>query len=110
MAPFWRISKSVFGPVSFRAVIMCVAALGMLWVRSVPVALPHSSRSIAFHSSVNHGHRQCFDHEDSQWASPPASPRTAPPPAVSSRATYAAGVLVEFVTDGWHYNRPPPIL
>lgn len=109
MAPSWRFSRSVYGLITYRAAIMCVAALSMLWARSAPTHFAHSSRSLTFHTAADHDHRQCFDHEDSQLASAPSGPRIAPPPAVSSHAIYALATFVEFENDGWHYNRPPPI-
>ena len=103
------IRKSICGFVSYRAAIMCVAALSLLWARSAPPSLPHSSVSLAFQSIADHDHRQCFDHEGSQFATPPSTPLATPPPVVSSPPTHTAETVVEFVTDGWHYNRPPPI-
>ena len=108
MAPLRRTSRNVCGVISYRAVIMCAAALSLLWARSVPRISSHSSHSVAFQSSADHDHRQSFDHDESQWAAPPSAPRSAPPLAVSSDATYASAPLLEFITDGWHYNRPPP--
>jgi hypothetical protein len=109
MAPLRRTSKSMCGLMRFRTAIMCVAALSMLWARSVATHFPHSSHSFAVHTAGDHDHRQLFDHEDSQLASAPASPRLAPPPAISSQAIYAVATFVEFENGGWHYNRPPPI-
>ncbi len=109
MAPLRRTSKSMCGLIPFRAVIMCVAALSMLWARSVPTDFPHSSHSLAVHAAGDHDHRPCFDHEDSQLASAPSAPRTAPPPTASSTVTYALSTFVDLVNGGWHYNRPPPI-
>jgi hypothetical protein len=108
MAPLRRSSRNVCGVISFRAVIICAAALSLLWVRNVSRIPPHSSHSVAFQSSVDHDHRQCFDHDESECAAPPSALPGASPVAVSWDATYAFPVLVEFLTDGWHYNRPPP--
>jgi hypothetical protein len=109
MAPSWRIPGSLCSLITYRAAIMCVAALSMLWARSAPTHFAYSSHSLTFQTAADHDHRQCFDHEDSQLASAPSGPQIFSPPAVSSRAIYAAASFVEFENDGWHYNRPPPI-
>jgi len=109
MSPFRRIRTSSHSSISYRAAIMCIAALSVLWARSAPPDLPHSSLGLAFHSFGDHDHRQCFDHETAQWATPPSSPLTTLPPVASSHSIHTADILVEFVADGWHYNRPPPV-
>ena len=88
---------------------MCVAALSFLLARSAPPSLPHVSRSLAVHSQAEHDHRQFFDHEDAQWATTPSTALNTLPPVVSPDPTPRAEPSVEIVTDGWHYNRPPPI-
>jgi hypothetical protein len=103
------IRKSSRGLVSYRVLIMCVAALSLLLARSAPPSLPHISLSLAVNSQADHDHRQCFDHEDSQWATSPRTSLTTPPPVVSPHPTPTAEPFVEIVTGGWHYNRPPPI-
>src|ERR1700684_1859952 len=108
MAPSWRISRSLCSFFSYRALIVCVAALSILWAPSIPAHFRHSSHSLAVHTA-DHDHRPCFDHEDSQLASAPSGPRIAPPPAASSHPVYAVVTFVELENDGWHYNRPPPI-
>jgi hypothetical protein len=109
MPPIRRIPKNVCGLISRRAAIVCLAALSILWTRSTPPSLPHSFLRPAFHSLAHHDHRQCFDHEDSQWATAPGTPLGSPPLVTSSHTLCAADTLFEFVTEGWHYNRPPPI-
>jgi hypothetical protein len=103
------IRKSSRGLVSYRVLIMCVAALSLLSVRIAPPSLPHVSTGLAVNSQADHGHRPCFDHEDSQWATTPSIALNAPPPVVSSHPTLSVEPSVAIVTDGWHYNRPPPI-
>jgi hypothetical protein len=103
------IRKSSRGLVSYRVLIMCVAALSLLLARSAPPSLPHISLSLAVNSQADHDHRQCFDHEDSQWATSPRTSLTTPPPVVSPHPTASVEPSVAIVTDGWHYNRPPPI-
>lgn len=88
---------------------MCVAALSVLCARFAPPNLPHDPLKLTFHSLADHDVRQCFDHEDPVWTAAPSPPQDAPPLIVSTRLTRAADVLVEFVADGWHYNRPPPL-
>jgi len=103
------IRKSSRGLVSYRVLIMCVAALSLLLARSAPPSLPHISLSLAVNSQADHDHRQCFDHQDFQWGTSPSIAQTAPPPVASPQLTAAAAPFVEIVMDGWHYNRPPPI-
>ena len=94
--------------VSYRAAVMCLVAISVLATRNVPATFPHGSRSASFHSLADHDHRSCFDHENSEWATAPENPLTTPP-VVSSPLMQPADALAEFVTDGWHYNRPPPL-
>ena len=102
------IRKSSRGLVSFR-VLMCVAALSLLLVRIVPPSLPNISTGLAVNSQADHGHRPCFDHEDSQWATTATFALNTPPPVVSLHPIPSDEPSVAIVTDGWHYNRPPPI-
>jgi hypothetical protein len=88
---------------------MCIAALSLLSVRIAPPSLPHISTRLAVNSLADHDHRLCFDHDDSQWATTPSIAPNTPPPLVSHHLTRTAEAFVENVTDGWHYNRPPPI-
>ncbi len=101
--------KSSRGLASCRVLIMCVAVLSLLSVRFAPPSLPHISTGLAAHSQADHGHRPCFDHEDSQWATAPNPVLNTPPPAESPHANPTAEPFIEIATDGWHYNRPPPI-
>lgn len=95
--------------VSYRAGIMCVATLTILLARSAPPSFPNISLSLDVTSHADHDHRQCFDHEDPQWAISPSASLTIPPPVVSAHPAPTDKPLVEVVTDGLHYNRPPPI-
>jgi hypothetical protein len=103
------IRKSSRGLVPFRVLIMCVAALSLLLVRIAPPGLPHISTGLTVNSPAGHDHRLCFDHEDSQWATTPSFALNSPPPAASPHPTASVEPSVAIVTDGWHYNRPPPI-
>lgn len=109
MSSHGGIRKSIRGLISCRAAIICVAALSVLWARNVPPPLPNSSLNLVFHSFADHDQRQCFDHEGSQWATAPSTPLATPPPVISFSLIHTAETVVEFVADGWHYNRPPPI-
>jgi len=109
MLPLRRIGKAVFNPTSQRAAIMCVAALSFLWARTSPPSLPDVSPMAGFHLRVDHGHRLTFNHENSQWAAAPSAPSLTPPPVAAAQFSHGADTLIQFVTDGWHYNRPPPI-
>ena len=103
------IRKSSGGLVSYRVLIMCVTALSLLLARSAPPSLPHISTGLAVNSQADHNHRLSFDHEDSQWATRPSTAVNTPPPVVSPHPTPSVEPSVAIVTDGWHYNRPPPI-
>lgn len=109
MALVRPIRKGLRSLVSCRAAVMCVAALSIFWARSAPPSLPHSPLSLAFHVVADHDHRQCFAQEDAQWATSPSNPPATPPPVISASSIHTAEPFIEFVTDGWHYNRPPPI-
>ena len=103
------IRKSSRGLVSYRVLIMCVAALSLLLARSAPPSLPHISTGLAVNSQADHDHRLCSDHEDSQWATCLSVLLTTPPPVVSAHPTHNVEPSFEIVKEGWHYNRPPPI-
>ena len=103
------IRNSSRGLVSYRVLIMCIATLSLLSVRIAPPSLPHISTGLGVNSQADHGHRLCFDHEDSQWATCPSILLTTPPPVVSPHPTQSVEPSFEIVKEGWHYNRPPPI-
>jgi hypothetical protein len=108
MAALRRTLKSVRWMISFGAALLCMAAL--LWPRGAAPALRFSfSNTLDFHSTAHHDQGRCFDSEDSQWVAALGTPLVVPPQVTSSEAIYNLDVFVEFVTDGWHYNRPPPI-
>ena len=100
--------KRSHGLVLHRVVIVCVAALSILLARSASSSFQHIPLSLTVSSHADHDHRQCFDHEDSQWATA-ASTLLSTPPLASVQLTRTAEPFVEIVTDGLHYNRPPPI-
>jgi hypothetical protein len=54
------------GVVSYRVLIICIAALSLLPVRIAPPSLPHTSTGLTVNSPAGHDHRLCFDQEDSQ--------------------------------------------
>jgi len=103
------IRKSRYGLISYRVAIMCVAALSFLLARNAPPSFPHTSISLTISSHADHDPKPCFDHDDSQWALPPSAALGAPPPVMSAHLTPTVEPFVEIVTDGLHYNRPPPI-
>jgi len=92
-----------------RLLILSLALLSLLFARSVPPSVPHS----LFHSNVisqaDHGHKQYFEHEYSQWADRPDTTLAMPALAVSFHPVAATNLFVEAVTHGLHYNRPPPL-
>jgi hypothetical protein len=101
--------KRNFGKLSHRAVIVCTALLGFLLVRAAPLSLQRLTHGSVSHSLSTHDHKQFFDHDDFQWLSPPRGTLTAPTQVASSHLPVAAPPHVDIVTDGWHYNRPPPL-
>ncbi len=101
------IRKRSRGLASCSAAIMCVAALGIFWGRVAPPSFPQASVNLSTHA--DHDRRHCFDHEDSLWAANPSAVLYAPFPVISSQLVRAPEFLLELVTDGWHYNRPPPV-
>ncbi len=105
----WRLRKSSRGLISGRVVLVCVAALSIFLARNAPVILPHIFSTPAVNSLAAHEHRFCFDHEGLQWGHFARSMAMAPPTASSPHLVYSVAVSIEFVTEGWHYNRPPPI-
>jgi hypothetical protein len=107
MPPSRRILKSIRTLISLGAGVICVVAL--LWPRGTVPTFRHSPATLAFHSTAHHDQRRCFDNEDAQWDAALGSPIIATPPVASFEVSYKVDPLVEFVTDGWHYNRPPPI-
>ncbi|GAC1436674.1 MAG: hypothetical protein NVS1B11_35990 [Terriglobales bacterium] len=100
--------KSKYGSVSYRAIIICVATLSVLLARSAAPLFPHNSFELAASADGDHDHRQSFDHEDPQWAASPS-------PGLITRAPIASLLadtpehFVAVMTDGLHYNRPPPV-
>ena len=101
--------KSKRGFDFYRAAVMCVVVVSVLWARITPPSLPHSYSSSSFHSLADHDHRQSFAHEDSPWTIAPGSMSGTPIAITSPAPISAATHFVEIVTDGWHYNRPPPL-
>ena len=112
-----RLRKSTGGLVSYRVAFICVTALGILLARSARLSFPHisppgfrhTSLSLAFHSHSGSDRRQCFDREDSPGITSLPATLLVPPPVFSPRPTPTSEPLSEIVTDGLHYNRPPPV-
>ena len=89
---------------------MCVAALGVLLVRGVPPRLPQIDLETSVHSFPDHEHRLLFDHQDFQWGAFSTATQPTPPPAASPHLIAAVASSFEIVRDGWHFNRPPPVV
>ena len=106
LRPIWKSSR---GLVSYRVLIMCIAALSLLSVRIAPPDLPHISTGLAVNSPADHNHRLYFDHQDSQWATCPSILLTTPAPVVSPHPSHSVEPSFEIAKEGRHYNRPPPI-
>jgi hypothetical protein len=111
------IRKGIGGLVSYRTVVMCVAALSILLARSAPPSFPHisspsfqlTSLSLAFDTHSTSDHRRCFDREDPQGVTSASTTPSTPPLVFFPPPAPTSDPLLEFVTDGLHYNRPPPI-
>lgn len=97
------------GLISWRVAIMCVATLAVLLARSDPPSFPNISLSPAVTSHADHDHRQSLEHQNPEWVISPLCSLTAALPVAPAHHDSNDGSLVEVVTDGWHYNRPPPI-
>jgi len=102
------IRKSSRGLISYRVLIMCIAALSLLSVRIAPPSLPHMSTGLAATSAADHDHRLFFDHEDSQWATTPSIAVNAPPPVVSRHPTPSVEPSLEIVKEG-SAQAPQPV-
>lgn len=107
MTPPRRIRKNVGRLIWLGAAIICVVAL--LWPRGAVPTFGFSSSTSDFRSTAHHDRGRCFDSEDSGWVAALGTPLVVPPQVASSEAIYNPDAFVEFATDGWHYNRPPPI-
>jgi len=92
-----------------HVLILCVAVVGLLFVRGVPEKIPHAPGHSNVVAPTDHGYKQYFDHEDSQWATRPSSPSAMPPVVAAFRPVAAAEPFVETVSNGLPYNRPPPL-
>jgi len=111
-----RFRKSTGGLDLARAAFVCVAALSVLLARSTPQSFPRFSSPSSSHTSITRAlnsqndpsHRQSFDREDSQWATFETRKLSDPSPVFSPHATSSLELFVGLVTDGFHYNRPPP--
>jgi hypothetical protein len=97
------------GLVLYRAAIICAIALSILSARNAPTRLPHLFPDSAVTPLAEHDHRLCFDQEDFQWGTFGSMALPIPPPVASPRLNLIAERSFKVVTDGWHYNRPPPI-
>jgi hypothetical protein len=95
--------------ISFRAAVVCLAALGMLWMRTRQPVFRFTSGISSVSSQPAHDHKPLFDHEDAQCLTLLGTPFPVAPPLVTLHLSYSAKSVGEFTADGWHYNRPPPI-
>lgn len=101
--------KSSRGLFSYREAIVCVAVLSMLFARGAPPRLPRALANPAVTTGDNHSHRACFDQEEFQWGMFASFALSAPLPAEMPHLMLSAQPSLEVESDGWHYNRPPPI-
>ena len=105
-----RATRKIIGSSgAIRVLILCFAVAGLLCARSVPPTIPHALCHSNVVSQADHGHKQYFDQEGLQWANRPNTPLAVPPVVVSFQACAPSETFVETVTNGLHYNRPPPL-
>lgn len=103
------IRKSRLGFFSYRVIIVSVVVLCGLMARYAPPRFAGTTGHSSVRSHPSLSHRQCFDHENSDWMAPPSAMSAIPCWDESHHAIRRAESFVENVKDGWHYNRPPPI-
>jgi hypothetical protein len=110
MPPFRPSFKSNSCLTYHHAAILWAVTLALL-VRYAPSSLALSTipASVTVRLQLVPRHGQCFDHEDSQWVSPPAATVVIPSSTTSPQLAPIADPFVKDMTDGSHYNRPPPI-
>jgi hypothetical protein len=92
---------------SYRETILLIVVLSMSVVQNIPTRFNHNLSGLDARTHTHH--RQCFDHEDSLCLPCPSSILATVLPFVSRDATPNAELLVEILTDGLPYNRPPPV-
>ncbi len=92
-----------------RLTTVCVAALSILLARGLPPTELHLNAGSALHSFSNHDHRQCLDHDASEWEAFCGTKVRVPPPVAAHDPVPTVAPCVDLLTDGWHFNRPPPL-
>ncbi len=102
--PLW---KSDRGLTWCCLAIMPIVYLSLCAWHGVP-HLVRASGGLAVQSLPGHYYRQCFERDDFQW-SKFSCVILIPPPAESVHILLPAASYFETMTDGWHYNRPPPV-
>ena len=90
--------------------IIWIAIFWLLVTRVCPPQFPHSSFQSTVNSLFDHGHRQYFAYEDSNWASLPRTPRLNQPPLCSPRLPSRSTRVMNFVAVGLHCDRSPPVV
>ena len=102
--------RNRFRGTPYHVGVLCIALLGLLFVRFTPPTLPEISSNQAMivgHSA--HNQRPCFDHDGPDWSFTVAFLAIAPPPEVSPHLPSSSELILPFQTKGSHYNRPPPL-
>jgi len=89
--------------------IVLIAALGIGILQNAPPSFNHNLSGLDARTHTDHHRRQYFDHEDSPSLACSGSVIATVLPFVSQHTTRGPELLVEFLTDGLPYNRPPPI-
>jgi hypothetical protein len=97
-----RASRKSIRAISCGSVVICLIALSGLIARSAP----HDFARAAIHADSDH--RSLFDNDDRQWLASPAVVVWSSLQPAAPAPVLVAAPIAEFLTDGLHYNRPPP--
>jgi hypothetical protein len=115
--PYWmatmlrasRLSKNGDRLVSFRAEVLCLAIFALLLARIAAPHFPPTFFQTAVRSSADPDHIQFLDHDNSEWVSSATVSHLKPPLLMSPHLTSSPDPVIEFLADGFQYDRPPPI-
>jgi hypothetical protein len=110
MSPATYFRSASHGTIWIRAMFACTALFAVLAARNVPVHFPQASCAHSAVSADSHrDQRPRFNNSGLKWSPPAGSFRLAPPTAQSVHLTSPLRSLSTLQTEGFHFNRPPPI-